>query len=98
MVSLKEARANRDGWKPADVRRVLNRAELRRDLIENIRSNLAEHQFAGINIDFESLAPRDREPLVGGVQVHLPYVRADGVRQIYLQDPDGFWVEVNDAK
>ncbi len=25
-------------------------------------------------------------------------LRADGVRQIYLQDPDGFWVEINDAK
>jgi len=25
-------------------------------------------------------------------------LRADGVKQIYLQDPDGFWVEVNDAK
>lgn len=25
-------------------------------------------------------------------------VRPDGVRQIYLQDPDGSWVEVNDAK
>jgi len=25
-------------------------------------------------------------------------LRSDGVRQIYLQDPDGFWVEVNDAK
>ena len=23
--------------------------------------------------------------------------RADGVRQIYLQDPDGYWVEVNQA-
>lgn len=23
--------------------------------------------------------------------------RADGVRQIYLQDPDGYWVEINDA-
>jgi lactoylglutathione lyase len=23
-------------------------------------------------------------------------VRADGVRQIYLQDPDGYWIEVND--
>ena len=54
----------RDGWKPNDVRRVLNSAELRRDLIENIRSNLAEHNFAGINIDFESLESRDREPLV----------------------------------
>ncbi|MEJ5995662.1 VOC family protein [Pedobacter sp. Du54] len=24
--------------------------------------------------------------------------RADGVHQIYLQDPDGHWLEVNDAK
>jgi lactoylglutathione lyase len=25
-------------------------------------------------------------------------MRADGVRQLYFQDPDGFWIEVNDAK
>ena len=24
-------------------------------------------------------------------------LRADGVKQIYFQDPDGFWIEVNDA-
>jgi lactoylglutathione lyase len=24
--------------------------------------------------------------------------RVDGVKQIYLQDPDGFWLEINDAK
>ncbi len=24
--------------------------------------------------------------------------RPDGVKQIYLQDPDGYWIEVNDAK
>ncbi len=27
-----------------------------------------------------------------------PTLRIDGVRQIYLQDPDGYWIEVNDAK
>ena len=27
-----------------------------------------------------------------------PTVRVDGVRQIYLQDPDGYWVEINDDK
>ena len=27
-----------------------------------------------------------------------PTVRPDGVSQIYFQDPDGYWVEVNDAK
>jgi lactoylglutathione lyase len=25
-------------------------------------------------------------------------VRRDGVRQIYFQDPDGYWIEVNEAK
>jgi lactoylglutathione lyase len=25
-------------------------------------------------------------------------LRPDGVRQIYFQDPDGYWIEVNDAK
>ena len=25
-------------------------------------------------------------------------IRTDGVKQIYFQDPDGYWVEVNDAK
>jgi len=25
-------------------------------------------------------------------------VRVDGVQQIWLQDPDGYWVEINDAK
>lgn len=25
-------------------------------------------------------------------------VRVDGVKQLWLQDPDGYWVEINDAK
>ena len=31
-----------------------------------------------------------RQP--GGVQV-----RGDGIRQVYFQDPDGHWIEINDA-
>jgi len=27
-----------------------------------------------------------------------PTRRIDGVKQIYLQDPDGYWIEINDAK
>jgi lactoylglutathione lyase len=27
-----------------------------------------------------------------------PQVRPDGIKQVYLQDPDGFWIEVNDDK
>jgi len=26
-----------------------------------------------------------------------PQVRADGVKQIFVQDPDGYWIEINDA-
>ncbi len=26
-----------------------------------------------------------------------PQIRPDGVRQIYIQDPDGNWIEINDA-
>ncbi|MEX6690213.1 VOC family protein [Danxiaibacter flavus] len=25
-------------------------------------------------------------------------VRVDGVKQLYLKDPDGYWIEINDAK
>ena len=25
-------------------------------------------------------------------------VRVDGVKQLWLQDPDGYWIEINDAK
>ena len=25
-------------------------------------------------------------------------LRVDGVKQVYFQDPDGYWIEINDAK
>ncbi len=28
---------------------------------------------------------------------HEPAVRFDGVRQIFIKDPDGYWIEINDA-
>ena len=28
----------------------------------------------------------------------MPQLRPDGIKQIYLQDPDGYWIEVNDDK
>jgi lactoylglutathione lyase len=27
-----------------------------------------------------------------------PTIRVDGVKQIYFQDPDGHWIEINDAR
>jgi lactoylglutathione lyase len=48
--------------------------------------------FAGMltreNIPFE-----DRDGKPGAITT-----RIDGVKQIWLQDPDGYWVEMNDAK
>ena len=32
-----------------------------------------------------------------GSQGAVGTVRTDGVRQIFLRDPDGYWIEVNDA-
>lgn len=26
-----------------------------------------------------------------------PQQRADGVRQIFIRDPDGYWIEINDS-
>lgn len=28
---------------------------------------------------------------------HVPQLRGDGVKQIFIQDPDGYWIEINDA-
>ena len=32
-----------------------------------------------------------------GTQGTVGTVRADGVRQVFFRDPDGYWIEVNDA-
>ncbi len=29
--------------------------------------------------------------------VNKDYVRKDGIQQIYFQDPDGYWIEINNA-
>jgi len=54
----------RDGWQPRDVHQILHDADARADLVDSIYSNLTEHHFAGVNIDFEELGPRDRGPFV----------------------------------
>ncbi len=54
----------RGNWQAGDLHKILHNLDAQRDLIENLRSNLAEHGFAGVNIDFEELAGKDREPFV----------------------------------
>ncbi|MDP5281029.1 VOC family protein [Sphingomonas sp. DG1-23] len=34
---------------------------------------------------------------VAGKPGAIQNMRTDGIRQIFLQDPDGYWIEVNDA-
>jgi cellulose synthase/poly-beta-1,6-N-acetylglucosamine synthase-like glycosyltransferase/peptidoglycan/xylan/chitin deacetylase (PgdA/CDA1 family)/spore germination protein YaaH len=54
----------RDSWQDADVRHIIKSPALRHSLIENIVSNLTEHKFQGINIDFEQLNKGDTDSLV----------------------------------
>jgi cellulose synthase/poly-beta-1,6-N-acetylglucosamine synthase-like glycosyltransferase/spore germination protein YaaH/peptidoglycan/xylan/chitin deacetylase (PgdA/CDA1 family) len=52
------------GWQADDLHRALNNADARENLIDNIYSNLVEHKFAGVNVDFEQLKDGDREKMV----------------------------------
>ena len=49
--------------------------------------DFAKHLDA-LNIKYGNWAQSSKEP----------QVRPDGIKQIYLQDPDGYWIEVNDDK
>jgi lactoylglutathione lyase len=56
--------------------------------------------LAGDNLD--PILQRLRERSIpwsdsAGTLGAVEHGRSDGVRQIYLRDPDGYWVEVNDA-
>lgn len=37
-------------------------------------------------------------PWVAMDGTHAPQVRPDGVKQIFVRDPDGYWIEINDAR
>lgn len=68
---------------PGDV--VLNKAvhfALSTPNFDTFITNLKEHQ-----IKYSSWAGEDQKITV----------RADGVKQVYVQDPDGYWIEVNSA-
>jgi cellulose synthase/poly-beta-1,6-N-acetylglucosamine synthase-like glycosyltransferase/spore germination protein YaaH/peptidoglycan/xylan/chitin deacetylase (PgdA/CDA1 family) len=60
---LAEINNYRDGWQAADLHRALTNASARENLIDNIYSNLVEHKFAGVNVDFEQLAEGDRNAM-----------------------------------
>lgn len=51
--------------------------------VENFAKHLDE-----LNIEYGNWAQDSK----------TPQPRPDGIKQIYLQDPDGYWIEVNDDK
>ena len=80
----------REGWQPGDVRKILHNAAARTDLIDNIYSNLTEHNFAGVNIDFESLGPPDRQPLVAFMRQLSARLKTKGLlltQSVPINDP-----------
>ena len=54
----------KNGWQVAELHKTLNSADARTNLVDNIYSNIVEHKFAGVSIDFEQLSPKDRAKLV----------------------------------
>lgn len=58
--------------------------------------------------DHIALACDDMKAMIAGLEANgiawadiegkpAPQIRADGVQQIFVQDPDGYWVEINDS-
>ena len=74
---------------------IVQGAEKRIDLPINIHlafsvpsiDNFAKH-LDSLNVKYGNWAQTSKEP----------QVRNDGIKQIYFQDPDGYWIEVNDDK
>ncbi len=65
---LAEINNYRDGWQAGDLHRALNDAAARDNLIDNIYSNIQEHKFAGVCVDFEELKEVDRDAMVRFMQ------------------------------
>jgi lactoylglutathione lyase len=51
--------------------------------VEDFIANLDKHKINYTNLPGTAKAPT---------------IRPDGVKQIYFQDPDGHWIEINDAR
>lgn len=69
-------------------------------LKENVSINKAVH-FALATSDFDAFAGNlDKMKIEYSDWPGTPQkinIRADGIKQIYFQDPDGYWIEVNSA-
>ncbi|MGA2434545.1 MAG: polysaccharide deacetylase family protein, partial [Bryobacteraceae bacterium] len=69
----------RDGWQAADLHHALETPASRENLADNILSNLTEHKFAGVNIDLEELAVRDRERMIAFMEALAKKLKPAGL-------------------
>ena len=81
---LVEINNYRDGWQAGDLHQVLNDTAGRANLIDNILSNIHEHKFAGVNIDFEQLPSADRARMVEFME--LLHTRLQSANVLLTQD------------
>jgi cellulose synthase/poly-beta-1,6-N-acetylglucosamine synthase-like glycosyltransferase/spore germination protein YaaH/peptidoglycan/xylan/chitin deacetylase (PgdA/CDA1 family) len=81
---LVEVNNYREGWQAGDLHQMLNSTAARANLIDNIYSNIREHNFAGVNIDLEQLSPRDRDKMVLFMQELRAHLSRDAPSPPYL--------------
>lgn len=71
---------------------------LLQDNMEGVKVNKSIHTAVAIS-DFdafvESLRSRDIPFSDWPGNVNQVNIRPDGVKQVYIQDPDGYWIEIN---
>ncbi|MEX0844579.1 MAG: VOC family protein [Balneolaceae bacterium] len=67
---------------------------------EDIKTNIGVHLALKIQ-DFEAFLTHLKEnhiiPHNSKGSANSTTTRADGIMQVYFQDPDGYWIEVNNA-
>lgn len=69
---------------------------------ENVKEYFKNHHTCYSVADFDGCLQRLRDKGIAFEDVNGKVgafsVRKDGIRQIYLRDPDGYWLEINDEK
>ncbi|SMO89616.1 VOC family protein [Gracilimonas mengyeensis] len=67
---------------------------------EGIQTNIGIHialRLKDFDVFLAHLEENDITPHNSKAKPNATTVRADGINQVYFQDPDGYWIEVNDA-
>ena len=73
---------------------LINRSKEGIQLIKDVHLALAVNDFeAFVNMLREKKVNFENWP----GETNSTNSRPDGVRQVYIQDPDGYWIEINDA-